>query len=87
MSNREKISDEIKNMNFTIGCYNKNIDLLNQKNLDTLLKGITGDSTDVDIRLNRKSYVVEISVADQEMDFIMVSKSDYINRYGEERYL
>ena len=38
-------------------------------------------------KIKRIDYVVEISYVDEEIDFIMKSRQDYIDTYGDERYL
>lgn len=60
-----------------------------RKVLDVLSVIGFGESTDVDVFLNRVPYVVEITFIDypeRQIDLQMITRENYINRYGEERY-
>lgn len=72
---------------FTIGCYTESVmDKLSKKELDKVIASIYGDSTDVDVQIRRKPYVVEVSFVDNEVDFVAITREEYIRRYGNERY-
>lgn len=100
-TNREIIEEKIKTLHekdvelygigeteYKIGCYDKDIDKLSKQQLKILTDAISlGDYTDVDVKIKRIDYVVEISYVDEEIDFIMKSRQDYIDTYGDERYL
>ena len=60
-----------------------------RKVLDVLSVIGFGESTDVDVFLNRIPYVVEITFIDEperQIDLQMITRETYINRYGDERY-
>lgn len=84
--NKEKLKEKAKEFNYVIGCYDVKIDKLSKKQLQRIVDNITGDYTDVPVVLDRKEYVVEIAYVDNEIDFSLVSKNDYINRYGREQH-
>ena len=82
--NKEKIIKQIEKEGFKLGCYDSEIEKLNESNLKKVLSVIKyGDSTDVLVFINRKKYIVEISVVDKEIDFQVLTLSEYESRYGE----
>ena len=44
------------------------------------------DATDVDIKIGRKLYVVEINTVDGEKDLNVLSKEEYIECYSSSRW-
>lgn len=72
--------------NLVLGGYDETIEKLSKKELKEVIEAISGDSTDIDVKLNRKLHVVEISVVGNEIDFNMLTQNEYINRYGNERW-
>ena len=85
MTNRKKIEEEIEKEGRTIGGYSDLMEKLNKKELEKVLENAIS-CYDVDVKINRKDYVVQIDGVDDEIDFTIISKSEYINRYGNERY-
>lgn len=84
-SNKNQIIKAIEKNGNILGCYDEAINKLNKRWLNEVIEGINfGDSTDVFVYINRRPYVVEISYVDNEVDFIMLSKAEYIDRYGSE---
>lgn len=87
MKNKVRIENKLKGTEFTLGCFTRNMELLNTANLKKVVDVMLHGSTDVDVSINRKPFVVEIfHVDNNEIDFGIISKSEYINRYGDERY-
>ena len=84
MENKIKIQKEIEKHGYNLGCYDSEIEKLNPSNLKKILDVIKyGDSTDVPIFINRKKYIVEISIIDNEIDFQVLTLEEYEARYGE----
>ena len=87
MSNKAKLEQEANKYGYTIGCYNAKMDLLKPAQLRKVLDEIYFESsTDVDVAINRRKHVVEISFVDNEVDFNVLTKAEYIGRYGDERW-
>lgn len=88
MSNKnyEIIKKKIEDLGLTIGCYDPLVEKLNKENLNKILSSIEEEYTDVDIKINEKDYVVEIATVDNEKDLQILSRSEYIRRYGSSRY-
>lgn len=86
MTNKMVILNKLKGTEFTLGGFNHNMELLNTANLKKVVDSMLHGSTDVDVSVNRKPFVVEVSHVDNEIDFGIISKSEYISRYGNERY-
>lgn len=87
MSNRELIAKKITTLDneCKIGCYNKLMENLSQKELNKVLEGLEFyDHTDIRVNIRNKEYVVEIATVDKEKDFNLLTLQAYINRYGDE---
>lgn len=80
--NRETIQAVLE---LPIGCYDEKMDLLNKTNLDKVIKALSyGSDTDVEVCINRKKYIVEICMDGlEEIDFHVLTKAEYKERYGE----
>lgn len=91
-TNKELIAERIEELskiekrNFSLGCWDKNIEKISKKEIKKVIDSIYGDSTDFDIYIRRKLHVVEISIVDYEIDFSLLTKEEYISRYGDERW-
>ena len=91
-TNKELIVERIQKLvketgvNFCLGYWDKDIEKVSKKELKKVVDSIYGDSTDVDIYIRKKLYVLQISVVDYEIDFNLLTKEEYISRYGDERW-
>lgn len=85
LSNKDKIIEELHRNGMKIGCWDEKLNQLNQANLKKVLHGMRFEE-DTDVSINRKKHVVEIDVMDNEIDFAVLTKEEYISRYGDERY-
>ena len=88
MSNRDMIETRLKEIdsNYVIGCYDSLIDKLSKEELNNILESMGEEYTDIDVMLRGKLHVVEISTVDNEKDFNVLTKEEYIVRYGDERW-
>ena len=86
MTNKEKIKDKLNSLGYDLGCYNCLINNVKGKDLIKLLSILDEEATDLDIKINNRDYVIELQTVDREKDFYIITKEDYINRYGSERY-
>lgn len=85
-TNKQRIEEKLNKEGFTIGCWDKNIDKLNYNNIKKVLDNLCFGATDVQVSLNRKKYIIEISDVDNEYDFKMTAKNTYLDRYGDDEY-
>ncbi len=85
MNNKEKIQTEADRLNLKIGTWNKKIEALSEKELSKVIVAMEYQN-DVDILYLRRRYVVEIDIVGNEIDFSVLSREEYINRYGSDRY-
>jgi hypothetical protein len=85
-TNKQRIEEKLRKEGFIIGCYDSNIDKLNYNNVKKILDNLCFGATDVQVSLNRKKYIIEISDVDNEYDFKMTAKSTYLDRYGDDEY-
>ena len=85
-TNKQRIEEKLRKEGFIIGCYDKQLDKLNYNNIKKVLDDIPFGSTDIQISLNRKKYIVEVSDVDNEYDFKMTAKNTYLDRYGDDEY-
>lgn len=90
MTNKERVQNKIKEIfqdEMKLAGYPDQMEKMNYNNLKLVLESLDlGDSTDVDVHINRKKYVVEIVYIDKEIDLILLTREEYISRYGDERY-
>ena len=86
MTNKEVIANELSKLGYVIGCYDTLMDKLTKKGLKDVLDSMSEEHTDVDVRIIRKLHIVEISTVDNEKDFNVLSKADYISCYGTSRW-
>lgn len=81
-TNKQIIIEKIKSEGYEIGIYDKLIDKLNKANLKKVLDNIRYVA-DTKIYINRKSFIVEISECDNEIDFNIIPLYKYEDMYGE----
>lgn len=101
LTNKERIQKCIDVINkketyttYIIGCWDNKMEKLSNYSLAKVLDKIKhgNDTGDVDLSINRKPYVLEYCVIEgekegtTEIDFSLISKEEYISRYGDERY-
>lgn len=80
------IKNKVEELGCSIGCYDNTIEKLDAANLHKVLYHIDEEYTDVDVKINDKDFVVEIATVGSEKDLQVLSKMEYINRYGYSRY-
>jgi len=85
MTNKEKIQNEAQKHDLTIGCWDDKLESLTQKELKKVLENLQYQE-DTDVSIKRKPHVVEIDIVDNEVDLKILTKEEFINRYGDERY-
>ena len=81
IDNQLQILQELYKLNLNLGCYDKGINVLNDRWIKEVVKNIKFEE-DTIVCISRKKYVVEIDIVDNEVDFNLLSKEEYINRYG-----
>nr|DAI99497.1 MAG TPA: hypothetical protein [Caudoviricetes sp.] len=85
-TNKQRIEEKLNKEGFIIGCYDSNIDKLNYNNVKKILDNLCFGSTDIQVSLNRKKYIVEVSDVDNEYDFKMTEKNIYLDKYDDDEY-
>lgn len=81
-TNREVIANKIAPLE--IGCYDKKIEELNQTNLKKVLNELEYDlDTTVEVFINRKKHIIEVCNVDNEVDFEVLTMSEFRSRNGE----
>lgn len=85
MTNKQKLQNAVTKLGLEIGGYNLLLDELSLKELNKVIGNLEYES-DTDITIKRKKYVVELDIVDNEIDLNVLTKAEYINRYGDERY-
>ena len=51
-----------------------------------MLDNIFEEATDIIVKVRNKVYVVELTTVDEEKDFNLLTKAEYISRYGSEKF-
>ena len=85
ITNKEKLEKIIHAEGLKIGCYSELMEKITKKEFEKVFDNALHEA-DTDVKINRKDYVVQIDRVEEEIDFVIISKSEYINRYGNERY-
>lgn len=85
-TNKQKLVERIEKLGCTLGCWNEKMELLSDYSLRKIYAVLDEEHTDVKVCINRKHYVVEIATVDNEKDFNVLTKAEYIDRYGNEFY-
>ena len=81
-TNKEVLANKIAPL--VIGCYDKKMKDLNQTNLKKVLNELEYDlDTRVEVFINRKKHIIEICNVDDEVDFEVLTMSEFRNRNGE----
>jgi hypothetical protein len=81
LKNKDHIEKVVNKLGLSIGCYDKLVDSLTVKELNKVLENIEYQ-TDTEVKINRKKHVVEIDIVEKEVDFNLLTKEEYIDRYG-----
>lgn len=81
MTNKERIQKTIKEDGLTIGCWDPNLELLDDNGLATVLGHICEES-DCEVSINNVRFIVELDIVDGEVDFSLLSLEEYEARYG-----
>ena len=85
MTNKMRVEKAVKELGYSIGCWNEKLEDLSSAQLKKVIEGIEFQE-DTDVSIKRKKHVVEIDIVDGEVDFGVLTKAEYIDRYGDERY-
>lgn len=86
-TNKEVVIKELEAEGLVLGCWSDKIGNLSKHNLKKITDEIRYHSaTDVVVRLRGKECVVSIDFVDNEVDFTLYSKAEYISRYGSEKF-
>ena len=81
-TNKEVIANKIAPLK--TGCYDKKMNDLNQTNLKKVLNELEYDlDTRVEVFINRKKHIIEVCNVDDEVDFEVLTMSEFRNRNGE----
>lgn len=86
MKNMNTVETKLNELGYTLGIYHPLMEKLSKKALKDVLDMVQEEHTDVDVKINRKLYVVEISTVNNEKDFNVLSQVEYIECYGGERW-
>ena len=85
MTNKERVQKMAEKLGLIIGCWDNKMEEINQANIKKVLDNIEYEN-DTDVSINRRMHVVEIDIAEDEVDFNVLTKAQYIDRYGTERW-
>lgn len=83
--NKTIIEKKAKLLGLKLGCWDEKIENLSKKELLKVVNSMEYQE-DTDVLIKRVSHVVEIDIVDNEIDFSLLSKQEYVSRYGNDRY-
>lgn len=81
MKNKDRIKKALNELGYKIGCYDDTIEKLNSINLKKVIDNMKY-SEDTKVLLNRKPYIVQMDEVDSEIDFNVITLSEYEECYG-----
>ena len=77
---KTQVQKKAKELNMKIGCWDNQLETLSKKYQVDVLDNMEFES-DTFIRIKRQPNVCQIDIVDGEIDFKIISKNEYINRY------
>ena len=80
MDNKKIISDRLGYRGYEIGCYTELINELSIRSINRITRYVDY-LQDTKVSINKKIYVVQIDKVDNDIDFVMITKEEYISRY------
>ena len=82
ISNKDQVNNKVKKLGYQLGNYNKDIDKLSKKDINNIINNIEYAPTDIKVKNN--NYIVEVEKWGNEIDLYLISKNEYIQKYGNE---
>lgn len=82
MTNKQILAKELKKDEMKIGIFDPKMESIIKKWINVIKDDMTYGSTDIEIRINRKVHIVEVSHVDNEVDFIITTPTAYESKYG-----
>lgn len=87
-TNKEKVQQFAEKEGLVLGCWNSLLEDFTEASLKHVLSSIDiGSATDIVVRNNLQEYVVSVDFVDNEIDFTLWTKTEYISIFGEEKFL
>lgn len=83
-TNKDRVLEVLVKKDLVLGCWDVQMEQLTLKSLKLVLENVGYGGTDIKVPLKRKPHVVQIDEVDNEVDFSIISKAEYIDRYGDE---
>lgn len=79
---KERYTKDIEKLGFTLGCYDSDIEKVSAYTYKKIMSYIEEEFMDIEITINRKKHVLEISTTDNEKDIRITTVEEYKNQYG-----
>lgn len=83
---KSQITKQLKLKGYTLDCYDKEISRLSDEDINKVMSRIGWGSTDVLVDYGNKVVTVDESCDDDTIDLSILTKEEYISRYGDEKY-
>ena len=84
MTNKTVIENKVAELGLVLGSYDNDLERLSKKAINEVAESLFGDSTDIVVKVRGTYYVVECAVCDNECDFTLYTKHEYLDKYGDE---
>lgn len=85
-NNKALVAAELAKENLNIGYYDESIDKVSVKELEErVLPNVCEGHTDLVVKIRGQQYVVEVTTVDNEVDLMLYSKVEYMEKYGWEQ--
>lgn len=87
-TNKEKVQQFAEKEGYVVGCWNSLLDDFTEANIKHIINRIDlGSATDIIVRNNMKDYVVSVDFVDNEIDFTLWTKEEYVRLFGLGKFL
>jgi hypothetical protein len=79
------IEKAILDNGYEVGIVSGDLHLLNKKQVKEIIK-MFGNAYTIQFTINRKRYIVEVEVVENEIDVMMLTRSQYQSKYDIDDY-
>ena len=87
-TNKEKVQQFAEKEGLVLGCWNSLLEDFTEASLKHVLGSIdVGSATDIVVRNNLQEYVVSVDFVDNEIDFTLWTKAEYISIFGADKFI
>ena len=81
---KERLSKQMNKNGYVIGCFDSRLNYISEYTFKKIVNAMFYGSCDIPITIHKEKFILEVNHVDDEIDFSIISKKDYHDRYGEQ---